>query len=276
MPGFGVSNYHAFKLSPSGDKLAIIVSEATTELWVHDLARGTRTRLNATGSSGHPLWTPDGEWITFSALADGVWNIFRQKADGSGEPSRLGSSTGNQIPYSWSPDGRVLAYTQVEPTTRSDIWLFGESEGTPRPLLKSAFNEGQPAISPDGTRLAYVSDESGKSDVYVTTYPAVGIRHLISIDGGEEPIWSRNGKELFYRNGQRWMVVTTSTQPTFDASRPRLLFEGNYLNVSGLSYDVTADGRRFVLIRGLDTPPAREIHVVLNWFEELKRLSNKP
>jgi hypothetical protein len=164
----------------------------------------------------------------------------------------------------------------VTPATRSDIWLVSESDRAPKPLLSSGFNEGQPAISPDGKWLAYVSDESGKSEMYVTGYPAARGRSLISIDGGEEPIWSRNGKELFYRNGQRWMVVTTSTQPTFDAGRPRLLFEGNYLNVSGLSYDVTADGQRFVLIRGVEAPPVREIHVVLNWFEELKRLTSKP
>lgn len=184
-----------------------------------------------------------------SALVCGVWNVFRQKADGSGEPVLLVSSTENQIPYSWSSDGRVLAYTQVSPTTGSDVWLSSEPGRTTRPLLSSAFNESQPSMSPDGKRLVYVSDESGKSEVYVTSFPAVGGRTLIAIDGGEEPVWSPDGNELFYRNGQRWMVVTTSTQPTFDASRPRLLFEGNCLNVSGLSYDLTADGRRFILIR---------------------------
>ena len=111
---------------------------------------------------------------------------------------------------------------------------------------------------------------------YVTSYPAGRDRTLISVDGGEEPVWSRSSNEFYYRNGQRWMAVTTSFRPTFDASRPRVLFEGNYLNVPGLSYDVTADGRRFVLIRGLETPPTREIHVVLNWFEELKRLTHRP
>jgi hypothetical protein len=270
--GFGVDNYGTFRLSPSGNKLAIIVSAATNELWVHDLVRGMRTRLNAAASSAHPLWTPDGDWVTFGSFAGDVWNVFRQRADGLGEPERLLSSGNNQIPYSWSPDGRVLTYTEVNPTTRSDIWRFSVSDRQAQPVLTGGFNEGQPAISPDGQWLAFVSDESGKSEVYVTSYPAVRGRNLISVDGGEEPIWSRNSNELYYRNGQRWMAVTTSTRPAFDASRPRVLFEGNYLNVSGLSYDVTADGRRFVLIRGLDTPPTREIHVVLNWFEELKRL----
>jgi dipeptidyl aminopeptidase/acylaminoacyl peptidase len=273
MPGIEAANFEAFKLSPSGDKLAIIVSEATNELWVYDLARGTRTRLNATANSAHPLWSADGQWVTFDSMVNGVWNIFRQPADGSGQPSRLVSSVHNQIPYSWSPDGRVLAYTEVNPSTRNDIWLFSESDRRARPLLNSGFSEGHPAISPDGKWIAYASDESGKSEVYVTSYPAVRSRALISFDGGEEPIWSRNGGELFYRNGQRWMAVTISTRPAFTASRPRMIFEGNYLNVSGYSYDVTADGRRFVLIRGLDTPPSREIHVVLNWFEELRRLA---
>ncbi len=275
MPGFGAGYFGAFKLSPSGEKLAIIVTEATSELWVYDLARGTRTRLNTNANSGHPLWTPDGKWVLFSSSEGGAWNIFRQPADGSAQPSRLVSSANNQIPYAWSPDGRVLAYSEVDPTTRGDIWLFSESDRQPRPLLKSGSSETQPAISPDGAWLAYVSDESGKSEVYVTSHPEVRGRTLISFDGGEEPIWSRDGKELFYRNGQRWMSVTVSTRPTFDAGRPRMVFEGNYLNVSGISYDITADGRRFVLIRGLDAPPAREIHVVLNWFEELKRLTER-
>jgi Tol biopolymer transport system component len=276
MPGFGPGYFGALKLSPSGEKLAVIVTEATSELWVHDLARGTRTRLNTNANSGQPLWTPDGRWVLFSSSEGGAWNIFRQPADGSAQPSRLVSSTNNQIAYSWSPDGRVLAYTEVDPTTRGDIWLLSDSDRQPRPFIRSGASETQPVISPDGGWLAYASDESGRSEVYVTSYPAGRGRTLISFDGGEEPTWSRDGKELFYRNGQRWMTVPISTRPAFDPGRPRLLFEGNYLNVSGLSYDVTADGRRFILIRGVDAPPTRQIHVVLNWFEELKRLSARP
>ena len=276
VPGFGVDNYGAFRLSPTGNRLAITVSAATSELWVRDLARGTRIRLNAAAGSGYPLWTPDGNWVTFGASTGGAWNIFRQRADGSGEPERLLSSENNQIPYAWSSDGSVLAYTELNSTTRQDIWLLSASDRQAQPLFNSAANEGQPAFSPDGRWLAYVSDESGRSEVYVTSYPAGRDRTLISVDGGEEPVWSRSSNEFYYRNGQRWMAVTTSFRPTFDASRPRVLFEGNYLNVPGLSYDVTADGRRFVLIRGLETPPTREIHVVLNWFEELKRLTHRP
>ena len=276
LPGSGVDNYGAFRLSPLGDKLAITVSAATSELWVRDLERGTRIRLNAAAASSYPLWTPDGNWVTFGASTGGAWNVFRQRADGSEGPERLLSTEFNQIPYAWSPDGSVLAYTEVNSTTRSDIWLLSAAGRQAQPLFNSVASEGQPAFSPDGQWLAYVSDESGRSEVYVTSYPAGRDRTLISLDGGEEPVWSRSSNEVYYRNGQRWMTVTTSFRPTFDASRPRLLFEGNYLNVPGLSYDVTADGRRFVLIRGLDTPPTREIHVVLNWFEELKRLTHRP
>jgi serine/threonine-protein kinase len=276
VPGFGVDNYGPFRLSPAGDKLAFTVSAATSELWVRDLARGTRIRLNAAAGSGYPLWTPDGNWVTFGSSTGGAWNVFRQRADGSGEPERLLSSENDQIPYAWSSDGSVLVYTEVNLTTRQDIWLLSVSGRQAHPLLNSVANEGQPAISRDGRWLAYVSDESGRSEVYVTTYPPGRDRTLISVDGGEEPVWSRSSNELYYRNGQRWMAVTTSSRPTFDASRARVLFEGNYLNVPGLSYDVTGDGRRFVLIRGLETPPAREIHVVLNWFTELKRLTHRP
>ena len=143
VPGFGVDNYGTFRLSPTGDKLAITINAATSELWVRDLARGTRIRLNAETGSDYPLWTPDGNWVTFAAFTGGVWNIFRQRADGSAQPERLLSSEHDQIPYAWASDGSVLAYTEVSSTTRQDIWLLTVSDRKTQPFFNSAANEGQ-------------------------------------------------------------------------------------------------------------------------------------
>ena len=128
-------------------------------------------------------------------------------------------------------------------------------------------------FSPDGRWLAYMSNESGRNEVYVQPFPGPGGKWQISTGGGTELVWARNGRELFYRNGDKMMVVDIQTQPTLAASTPRLLFEGSYERANNFrpNYDVTPDGQRFVMIKGSEALQATQINVVLNWFEELKR-----
>jgi len=165
-----------------------------------------------------------------------------------------------------------------EPTGR-DIWILPlEGERKPQPFLQTPFSEREPKFSPDGRWLAYASDESGQSEVYVRPFPkAEEGKSQISTEGGTEPVWVGNG-ELFYRNGDQMMAVDITTEPTFRTSTPRLLFEGRYQQ-STLPllpfYDVTADGQRFVMVQAQETDPG-QINVVLNWFEELKRLVPTP
>ena len=130
-------------------------------------------------------------------------------------------------------------------------------------------------FSPDGRWLAYSSNESGRSEIYVQAYPGPGGKWQISTEGGTEPLWSRNGRELFYRNGNRMMAVDITTQPNFSAGKPKLFFEGQYepTLVSNANYDISPDGQRFLMLKAIETEAAAptQINVVLNWFEELKQ-----
>jgi serine/threonine-protein kinase len=191
-------------------------------------------------------------------------------ADGSGPEQRLSERLQNAgTSISWSPDGRVLAFVD-----RGDIWLLPMSGGRePKPFFQSSFNETVPAFSPDGGWLAYVSDESGQQEVYVQPYPGPGGKYRISTSGGTEPVWARSGRELFFRNRDQMMVVQLNTQPTFNASRPSLLFARPFRQTANRTdYDVSPDGKRFVMVdAGLQEETPTRINVLLNWFDELKQ-----
>jgi serine/threonine-protein kinase len=142
----------------------------------------------------------------------------------------------------------------------------------PQLFLRTPFTEVGPVVAPDERWIAYVSDESGQYEVYVRPYPAREGKWRISTGGGEEPIWSDGGTELFYRNGRKWMVAAVTFEPEFSASRPTVLFEGDYVNVGGVSYDVTKDGQRFLLLEPAEkNEPLTYLNVVLNWFEDVRQ-----
>ena len=147
------------------------------------------------------------------------------------------------------------------------------ADSQPRPFAPSRFNETEPAFSPDGRWLAYASDESGRFEVYVRPFPGPGEKIPISIAGGSEPAWDRHGRELFFRNGDQMMVVPVTTQPTFSAERPRLLFTGPFVRTAGrISYDVAPDAESFVMLdSGEESGAATQVDVLINWFDELKR-----
>ena len=263
--------YRYARLSPDGRRIAV---ESESQIWIYDLARDTLTRLTFEGTSNiNPVWTPDGKRITF----DSTTNLFWQMADGSGGLERLGTSQYAQVPRSWSPDGQLLAFHENNPTTKKDIWVLRLSDHKAEPFLRTPFNEGGPVFSPDGHWLAYISDESGRPEIYVQPYPGPGGKWQISTEGGSEPAWNRNGRELFFRSGSKMMAVEVTTQPTFSAGKPKVLFEGQYWGVQagqmGTAYDVSPDGQRFLMIKPVEQTGAAptQINVVLNWFEELKQ-----
>jgi eukaryotic-like serine/threonine-protein kinase len=263
------------RLSPDGGRVAV---EVDTQIWVYDLIRETLTRLTFEGNSNNnPAWTPDGKRIAFQSDKDGApAKIFWQLADGSGGLERLTSGgEGNQTPQSWSADGQLLAFHENSPTTQRDIWVFRLSDHKAQPFLRTPFIEGGATFSPDGRWLAYVSNESGRPEVYVQPYPRPGGKWQISTEGGTERVWARNGRELFYRSGNKMMAVETTTQPSFSAGKPRMLFEGQYVTTGfpnmSAAYDVSADGQRFLMVKETEQATSPQINVVLNWFEELKR-----
>jgi WD40 repeat protein len=176
------------------------------------------------------------------------------------------------VPCSWSPNGSLLTFFERRLATGADILaLLVEGIGEPELIVGTEATEWGGAFSPDGRWIAYTSDRDGKFQVYVRPYPDNDWVRQISDDFGEEPVWSPSGDELFYRNGDKWMVVSISTEPAFKPGTPQVLFEGPYKNVPGLSYDVAPDGQRFLVLQPEhDDSQVRELHVVLNWFEELE------
>jgi serine/threonine protein kinase len=269
--------YGTFRISPNDRYLAMQVVEPESNIYIYDMLRGTETKLTVQGNSDHPIWTPDGRWITFSYDDEeqGRTGLYRQLADGSAKAELLHADEDFLHPYSWSRDGRLLAFAKWHPETLADIWVLPVEDPAAASLfVGTEATEWAPAFSPDARWLAYTSDKDGKYQVYVQPYPAGDKIWQISTDFGEEPIWSPKGDELYYRNGDKWMVVSISTEPEFSAGKPQILFEGPYLNVPGLSYDVSPDGQRFlVLVPAHDDSAVKELHVVLNWFDELQRLA---
>jgi serine/threonine-protein kinase len=175
---------------------------------------------------------------------------------------------------SWSPDGQTLAFIEVNPDTGFDLWVMSVQERKPKLFLRTPFNESVPRFSPDGHWLAYMSDESGRNEIYVQPYPGPGAKLQISIDGGTEPTWNPSGRELFFRNGDKMMVADIVLQPSLTASKPRLLFEGQFLPSPATTpnYDVSRDGQRFLMVKAdAASEAATQINVIFNWFETLKQ-----
>jgi eukaryotic-like serine/threonine-protein kinase len=264
------------RLSPDGRRLAVTLQGEDVQLWLYDLSRETLTRFAFEGKiNSNPVWTPDGKRIVFNSNKEGPINLFWQLADGSGGLERLTTSEYLHFPTSWSPNGQVLAFVEVAPTTGYDLWTLGLADRKAQPFLRTQFNESVPQFSPDGRWLAYISNETGRWEIYVQPYPSSGGKWQISTEGGTEPVWNRNGRELFYRNGDKMMAVDITTQPSFTAAKPHMLFEGHYVPPPGTTpnYDVSPDGQRFLMIKPNEAGEAApsQINLVLNWFEELKQ-----
>ena len=262
------------RISPDGRRVAVAVAGQETQIWLYDLGRDTLTRFTFGGSlNSVPAWTSDGKRVAFESNKEGPSNLFWQLADGSGGLERLTTGEYPHLPRSFSPDGQSLAFVEVN-NTGVDILVLRLSDLKVQPFLRTPFNESVPSFSPDGRWLAYVSDESGLYEVYVQPYPGPGGKYQISTGGGTEPVWNRNGKELFYRSGDKMMAVDITTQPSFSAGKPKMLFEGPYVPdaLTYPYYDVSPDGQRFLMIKpSEETSSLTQIVVVQNWFEELKR-----
>ena len=266
--------YYDPRISPDGRRFAVSSEEAAERVWTFDFARPILTALTGPGSSQAPLWTPDGKRVVYRATRMGSRNIAWKAADGSGDEQRLTTNDNMQTPVSVSPDGKLLAYTELDPTRGNDIWLVALDGGKPVPFLRTPASEENPHFSPDGRWLAYTSDESGRSELYVQPFPGPGGKWMISTGGGTEPVWARDGRELFYRSGDKLMAVTIASEPAFVARLPRVLFEGAFepTGTGTSGFDVSPDGRRFLMIQ--PTAPERpvtQINVVINWFEELRQ-----
>jgi eukaryotic-like serine/threonine-protein kinase len=229
------------RLSPDGRRVAVGIVEQESQVWLYDLSRETLTRFMFEGNqNSNPTWTPDGKRIAFQSNKEGPQNVFWQLADGSGGLERLTTSEYSNNPSSWSPDGQLLAFTEINPATGNDIWVLRMGDRKAQLFLRTPFNEVVPQFSPDGHWLAYISDGTGRYEIYVQPYPGPGGKWQISTEGGTEPAWNRNGRELFYRSGDKMMAVDIATQPSFTVGKPRMLFAGPYVPTATAlpNYDV--------------------------------------
>jgi hypothetical protein len=257
------------------------------DIWVFAPGRRTLSKLSVPGRVGVPVWTPDGERITYAAGTNGPDALHWVRADSVGAPAPLIQSDLNLVPAAWTPDGRQLLYYQVPAGSNATrtTWIYDvTAKAAPTALVRSAANVAAGAldISRDGRWIAYQSNETGEAQVYVQAYPSGVPRLQISTDGGVSPVWRGDGKELFYvkpngrAGGVRMMAVAIDVQSGLSAGAPKTLFSGQYeMNLPARSYDVTADGHRFLLIRADERAPGRitQLNIVQNWTEELKRLA---
>ena len=275
-------SYQRPRVSPDGARVAVDVADSDgTDIWVHDLARGTETRLTTDPADDRaPLWSPDGARVVFASNRDGGQEaLFWKLADGPGDAEHLmspGEARATIEASAWSVDGQTLLFWSSGSGISPDIGLLSmEGERASEMLFDTEFQEAAPAISPDGGWIAYHSDETGQNEVYVPRFPGLGDKEAISTDGGGQPLWSPDGKELFYRNGDEMMVVPVETDPTFSAGAHEVLFEQQYyLDRARRTYDLAPDGR-FLMVKEAtddDAADAPQLILVQNWHEELKRL----
>jgi Tol biopolymer transport system component len=279
VPTTSLVNVLNLALSPDGRKVAVRTLEAQSrnrDVWVIDLVRSVSSRFTFdAGNENHPLWSPDGTKILYWSDNPNASGMILKNASGAGEADTLLRSKEETIVTDWSRDGRFIVYSQTHGTGNSELnYLPMTGDRKPQVFQRGQFNYGSGVLSSDSRWLAYVSDESGKPEVYVQTFPDHGGKWQISTDGGVEPRWSANGKELFFLSAdQRMMSATVRTSPGFEADVPKTLFAARVLfpgRVVRAHYGVSADGSRFLLVAPL-VNEAAATQVVLNWAADLDR-----
>ncbi len=271
--------YVSPRFSPDGRQLAVAAMEqgaVPPDVWLFDTRLGTGTRSPNPYPDLNPVFSPDAKRIFLGNTSQGKWNIFARDVSGAGEPTPLLPPTAPRWVRDVSPDGSVLLYQELSAATRGDLKVISLS-GDPRPrdFIASPFDEDEGSFSPDGRRVAYVSDESGRKEVFVASFPNPSQRLRVSSDGGTQPRWSRDGRELYFVSKSETMMATpfdpSSGSPT---GPPARLFDVPIRYAFGshvpYRYDVAPDGRFLIIVRASKDPPPPLV-LVLNWQADLKK-----
>ncbi|HTR01595.1 MAG TPA: protein kinase, partial [Thermoanaerobaculia bacterium] len=264
--------YQSPRISPDGRRLVVDVSDPRTskvDLWVRDLSRNVSSRFSfSKGDAYAAVWSPDGKRIVYTVTND----LVERASDGQGAETPLVTSPAMKIASAFSPDGRFLAFGSRSEDGGWDIWVqptFGDRK--PYPWLKTPFNEFGAAFSPDGRYVAYASNESGRNQIYVQSFPGPGGKWQVSSNGGREATWRADGKELYFvTEEQKIMAVDVTTGANFEAGVPKELFAGRFdMSTMRNRFTPASDGQRFLLI----ATPARDAisptNVILNWMADL-------
>jgi len=267
------------RLSPDGQKLAVAIFDlqtSSTDTWVYELAHKVPTRLTFDPSfDSNPMWMPDGSRLIFTSNRKGGNDIYQKASNGAGSEELLLESNENKVATSVSTDGRFVTYTNTDTkgNTKQDLWilpLFGD--GKPFPFLQTQADELSAQFSPDGHWIAYVSDESNNNQIYIAPFPGPGGKWQVSRNGGTEPRWRGDGKELFYLapDNKMMAVAVNAKESSLEIANAQPLFEARLATTVGSHYDVTRDGKRF-LIDVAGEGSSAPITLVVNWTADLKR-----
>ena len=265
------------RLSPDGQRVVVEAADVGDDIWVADLRRGTTTRLTFDpGEDETPAWSPDGRWVAYASSRAGQQRvIYRKAADGSGSEEKLWAAPEHMHVDDWAQDGRSLLLTVDARASKTDLWVLPlDGSGNARPLINSGFAEENARFSPDGRWLAYESDESGRVEVYVQRFPGLGGKVQVSTDSGKQAVWSRDGRQLFYRGGGKLMAVSVTPGDPIQLGVATPLIDDTFVSKGDnhVGYDVAADGRRFLFARETAAmTPRRYFDVIEHWLPELLR-----
>jgi len=264
-------------ISPDGKRIAVTFdSGGDADVWIFDLVRGTKTRLTFDALDGYPVWTPDGKRVIFTSTRRGHYDFYSKAADGSGNDEPIYQDDSDKTWACISGDGRYLAYERLDPTgkTGQDIWvlpLFGERK--PFPVVETRFQDSSPALSPDGKWLAYSNDESRRREVYITSVSGGGPKWQDSSAGGLSPKWRGDGKELYFLSYDATVnaVDVTASATSIMLGTPHQLFSHTLQGLNFGAYDVTRDGKQFLLNGSGSLEGEAPLTLVTNWAAELKK-----
>jgi Tol biopolymer transport system component len=270
--------YNVPRLSPDRRKVAASVSDANAgglDIWIYDLVRGVKTRFTFDpADDDDPVWSPDGNTIVFDSARKGAYNIYQKPANGAHPEELLYEDTATKYPTSWSSDGKYVLFDRSDPQgkTKADLWVLPMTgERKPFPFLDTEFNEHLGVFSPDGKWIAYVSNESGREEIYAVAFPKPGGRFQVSANGGSNPKWRADGKELFYLDsGNKLVAVPIATRgDSLEIGAPQSLFQTSVFS-RGYSLSAATDGKRFLLV---EAPQASvsNLTLVLNWDAGLEK-----
>lgn len=271
------SEAYSQAMSPDGRTVAVAVFQsANADLWTIDVARGVASRFTF-DEAGEltPVWSPDSTQMLFSSNRDGFYNLYRKSTSGSGADRLLFTSPSHQYATDWSRDGSTILFTNMDAKTQADLWMAPANEGgVPTPVLVTSFNEYNGRLSPDGRWIAYTSDESGRPEVYVQQFPVAAGKVQVSTQGGSEPAWRADGRELFYLAANRTLtVVSVTTSPTLSTGQSTKVFDttvdSNQGNIHAIHHMATADGQRFLV--NVSTTNQVPTTVILNWQSLLRK-----
>jgi Tol biopolymer transport system component len=263
-------------LSPDGRRLAIDLTDKDArhdDISVYEVTRDAMVRLTfGPGLNALPAWSPDGKHVAFGSAKGRSWGLFQKSSDGSGAEQQLAEATGTQQgPWDWSRDGKYLLLWK-----NGGLWSMSWPDSQQKAIFAEKWLVHNAQFSPDGKWIAYASNETGSWEVYVSPFPKADSKWQVSRGGGEEPRWRRDGKELFYLSGEgKIMAVPVNISGGFETGSPAALFQTHLRqpisSMDVVSYDVSADGQRFLVNTKLDEPNPIPLSIILNWASEFEK-----